>query len=231
MVGSVALCLAAVLGVALASEDAHATAPPSVPAPSVTDVGAAGTMFGAAVPLFGSTDEFVARWNAQMEMFGRIDPALETTPIDPAALIVGSLPESPELGRLDMFAAPITTSGFVGGLVDPDSGAVIVVIVGGDPDASALRLAGGALLTTTLDLTDPGLVELSDAWKAFASDPAFTTDYVVTGDIGTAMFSTEGAAPDDPLIAVVMASAQDEPVAVAVGLAAMLAVATLAVGA
>ena len=64
---------------------------------------------------------------------------------------------------------PIATSGFVGGLVDPVTGAVTAVTVGGDPDAQIVRGAAGVLL-----LVDPRRFGCRDrrceAWAALAAD-------------------------------------------------------------
>lgn len=196
------------------------TVPGSAPGVTVPDVA-----LGA--PVYPSVDEFVATWNHQMDVFSALDETLETVPLDPATIIVGPLPETPELGQVDMFGAPITTSGFVGGITNPDTGEVLAVVVGGDPDSSVLRLAVGTLLLTTVDPMAPEAVALGDAWQVFANDPAgILSDYVVVGEVGALMFTLDGAEPDDPLISVVMAPAQDELAAVTLGYAMTIAVAT-----
>ena len=153
------------------AEAATTTLPPSTTVlPSVTSV-------------FPSIEAFAEAWNETAVNMVLLDPSVEVFLLDPAAVVRGPLPPDTQLGDVEAFAVPIATNGFVGGLVDPVTGAVTAVTVGGDPDAQIVRSAAGVLLLSTLDVSVAG--PAVEAWAALAADTSqVKLDYVVAGPLG-----------------------------------------------
>ncbi len=125
---------------------------------------------------------------------------------------------------------PIATSTFVGGLIDPATGAVTAVTVGGDPDAQVVRGAAGTLLLATLDvsLAAPAV----QAWAALAADTATVqANYIVAGPLGVMLQVIEGAEAGDNLVSIVIAPATTEEDAFVASYLTYVAVFSLAISA
>jgi hypothetical protein len=183
---------------ALAAAPAGASAPPTTTAPGPT-------VASAPAPVFPSIDAFVAAWNKTAAQLSAIDPTVEVFTLDPATVVRGPIPPGTPLGNVEAFGVPIATNGFVGGLVDPSSGAVTAVTVGGDPDAGVVRGAAGILLLATLDVSVAG--PAVEAWSALAADTASPrADYVEAGPLGVTLEVIEGADPGDNLVSIVIAA-------------------------
>jgi hypothetical protein len=163
-----------------------------------------------AAPVFPSIDAFVAAWNDTAAQLAAVDPTAEVFTIDPAAVVRGPLPPDTPLGNVEAFAVPIATNGFVGGLVDPTTGAVTTVTAGGDPDAQVVRGAVGILLLSTLDVSLAG--PAVEAWSELADDTATPRiEYVEAGQLGVTLEVVEGAEEGDNLVSIVIAPVTATP--------------------
>jgi hypothetical protein len=195
--------------VSVAASDSPAAVTTTVPAttttvPATTTAVPATTAAAATAPVFPSIDAFAAAWNDTAAQLAAVDPTVEVFTIDPAAVVRGPLPPDTPLGNVEAFAVPIATNGFVGGLVDPATGAVTAVTVGGDPDAQVVRGAAGILLLSTLDVSLAG--PAVEAWSMLAEDTATPrVDYVEAGQLGVTLEVIEGAESGDNLVSIVIA--------------------------
>ncbi len=194
--------------VSLAGLGTTVTAGATDAAPSTTTLTATTapgtTVASAAAPVFPSIDAFAAAWNETAAQLAALDPTVEIFTIDPATVVRGPIPPDTALGDVAAFGVPIATNGFVGGLVDPSTGAVTAVTIGGDPDAQVVRGAAGILLLATLDVSVAG--PAVEAWSALADDTVTPrADYVVAGALGVTLEVIEGADPGDNLVSIVIA--------------------------
>jgi hypothetical protein len=205
---AVVVATLAALGTTLsAAADSPGTVTTTVPATTAVP---ATTVAAAAASVFPSIDAFTTAWNDTAAQLALVDPTVEVFTIDPAAVVRGPLPPDTPLGNVEAFAVPIATNGFVGGLVDPASGAVTAVTAGGDPDAQVVRGAAGILLLSTLDVSLAG--PAVEAWSELAADTATPrVDYVEAGQLGVTLEVIEGAEQGDNLVSIVIAPVPTTP--------------------
>ena len=205
---------------------------PTTTAPSATTLSSSCGDPATPDVLFPSLPAFVDSLNRADAIFDE----QHWSPLDPASFVVRPGPEI-VAGVLqgvdvfegaDVFAGDLNGQAFVGGLLDPVTGAVQAVNLFGDPDGASTAAAVFAL---NILCGDPGAADaFANSYRSVAhADDVTAQAYVVQGDRGFAITLSAGANVGDNLVSVAIAPVQDQGAALAEGPLLAIAVASIAV--
>lgn len=187
--------------VSLALPGAATTAVPQATVPRPPETTAA-PVAGA---VFASIDDLVARWNAEAQTVPVMPGVDLRISADDMAIVIGSGP-----GRTDAFAMEVGDGPLLGGLVDPDTGAVVQLLLLVAPGARTST----EVIVTAVDVVAPdGFVEFMTGYTDLLVAPAGTYRYVRSAATDVVLDVIPGFGGGAPSIAVAVAPLSDETTA------------------
>jgi hypothetical protein len=220
---------AAPAGVRLAVRSVATTTGPASAATAEPAAAPATATADAPAQLHASLSSFVTDWNFVAEQIASIRPDVAAPVVTESAFVRETSSVAGPVGGSELFAARLGDSGFVGGALD-QSGAVVAVVVGGDPSSTITSAAVAVPLV--LDGQPEDSIRLSQTYSdLLAGADDVNAEYVLSGTNGFSFLLVPGAQPDDPWTAVTVAAAADPAAAFVASYELTLAVGSLALSA